>query len=928
MGHVDFSKIKNYDNLPEPSVAPRAGDVDGVRWLGGVESIVPNAPKKVMFIGQNPGKEELATMIPFSGAAGQLLGGEIKRVGMNVYSTHFTYAVKFGTRNNDTPKVAEIRKCQKALYNEINAVAPDVIVTLGASALRAVAGPAYKMTQYRGSAVRLEYLPGIDVVPLWHPAYILRNEDHLPAFRADLANVMTILTGGELKAGRVDDFEVIHTPEHLMDFLARLAQADAGNPVVRVAIDCEWHGTAAMRNDGYLRLMQMCGGGGNLTGVVRFYPEATEQAPVDPMKLYPECINVAEAMAIMRDFSQALGRRLGVVGHNIKADGMWLLHYGYDIRPYVYYDTMLAEHLISNLSSFGLTDLTLKYTSMGKYDLPVVDYIRTHPGCEAHGYGLIPDSVLLPYSAGDVQATYRVMEAQSAAIARYQQPRGLNNEYPSMMDATLRMNSHLYEVEQTGIPIDLERLDRMTKVYNNKLHKLVSQMQSMCAELGWVEFNPASTPQVRNLLFLPPDKGGLGLTPIKSTGKRSKSWEWVMTRHPDEQKHYNPSADKETLEMLEEAHPMIRHLLKIRRIEVICKNFLREDNTGGITGNLYPDGRIHPVFSQLTDTGRLRSQNPNVQNWPKASEGYIAEIFEDEETPDSLRSIVLEQTPGWVVIEADFKQAELFVLAGLADDEVMRSALNTPGKDLHDKTAVDSFGIQVLMPDGQPVVEQELLDLAARDPAAFDQLQKTLIYLDSKGKRMTRGEFKDTIRVSAKAINFGIPYGRGAGAIAMQVNATAALGVTKEEIQVGLDGWKSTYAKAWACMEEYQAQANTQQFVENPWGRRRHFRKANNNAEAAANEREAANFPIQSTVADTMAIAADKLSQLRSERGLSFRLFNQVHDAFLFTLPEAEVEATTQLIEEGMGGIDIPMPSGKPTRLGIDVDVFTRWGEK
>jgi len=881
-----------------------------------------------MFVGQNPARDELRMQAPFIGPASQLLLGEVKKLGLSNYTTHFTYAVKYGTKDFGTPKVSDIRACQKALYDEIYMVQPDVIVPLGASALRAVAGSKYKISAYRGAAFELDYLPGIKVVPTWHPSYIMRNVEHLDAFREDLANALTVLGGGVLKSGEVGEYDLITNPMELQEFLLKLVDADKDQPFIRIAVDCEWHGSEALRNDGYLRLIQMTGAGGALTGVIRLYPEGSPDRPVEPMIHYPDCISVTDTVDILNQFLGAMGSRVGIVGHNVKADGMWLLHYGVDIRPHVFYDTMLAEHLISNLGPFGLSELTLKYTDMGRYDLPVIDFTREHPELIEGGYGFIPDDLLLPYAAGDTMATFRVMEAQKEAIQRCLVPRGLQGQYPSLLAATVRLGSHLYELERTGIPIDLVRLEELTAAYNNKHRQLVSQMQAMAAEMGWLEFNPGSTLQVRNLLFNTKEHNGLGLTPVKSTGKRSKSWEWVMSQSPAKQAEYNASTDKATLELLEEYHPMVRHLLNIRRVDVICKNFLREDKTGGIPGNIYADGRIHPGFGQLTDTGRLNSRNPNVQNWPKASEGYIAEIFSGEEAPKSLRSIILETLPGWVIIEADFKQAELFVLGGMADDLVMLSALNTPGKDLHDITAVDSFGLQVFMPDGSAVDDNAMLALAATDMDAFVKLQKSLVYVDPKGKRMTRDEFKSTIRVSAKAINFGIPYGRGAGAIAMQVNATTGLGVTKEEIQIGLDGWKSTYKVAWACMVRYQTDANTLGYVESPWGRRRHFRKATNRAEEGANAREAANFPIQSTVADTMAIAADRLSNIRQREGLSFRLFNQVHDAFLFALPEGEVEATTKAIHEGMGGIDIPMPSGKPLRLEIDVDVFTRWGEK
>jgi DNA polymerase I-like protein with 3'-5' exonuclease and polymerase domains len=381
----------------------------------------------------------------------------------------------------------------------------------------------------------------------------------------------------------------------------------------------------------------------------------------------------------------------------------------------------------------------------------------------------------------------------------------------------------------------------------------------------------------------------------------------------------------QTLETLEGSHELVNQLLNFRRVDQLCKNFVREDENGGIQGNLWPDGRLHPGFSPMTDTGRLRSRNPNVQNWPKASEGKLVTMFKGEKPP-SLRPMICAPD-GWWVVECDYKQAELFVLCGLSDDPELHHALTIPGNDMHDITAIASFYLEVLYEDMTPAPNQELLDLAAKDILAFEKLQKTLLYRDPKGKVMDRKDFKSTIRVSAKAVNFGIPYGRGAAAIAMQVNAETGLGVTTEEIQQGIDGWKRKFRVAWATMERCMRCVISQGYVENPWGRRRYFTKSENKAALAANEREAANFPIQSTVADTMAIAVDRIVKERNRHNMRFQLMNQVHDAFIALIPDDELTVANKIIEDGMSGVDIPMPHGKPLRLATDLDVSKRWCE-
>ena len=162
-----------------------------------------------------------------------------------------------------------------------------------------------------------------------------------------------------------------------------------------------------------------------------------------------------------------------------------------------------------------------------------------------------------------------------------------------------------------------------------------------------------------------------------------------------------------------------------------------------------------------------------MQNWMNRAEGelkrivgpqLLAEIFGEGAGFPTLKSVIVPP-PGHVFMEADWKQAEMFALAALSGDRTMMDALNTPGKDLHDLTAITAFKISVVDANGVPVPEDYLLGLAAKDVEKygtcegheFEAVQGKLFYLNQRGKALSRKEFKSTLRVSSKSLNFGIP---------------------------------------------------------------------------------------------------------------------------------------------------------------------------
>ena len=934
---VNWAVIKQ-DALQPPERLDGPLEVEGVRWLPGRGS----KPARLLVAGQNPGGEELLQSKVFVGPSGKLLESALGQTGLRELSTYITNVVKFGTFNNEAPKAYEIRAGQNCLLHEIDEVNPEVILILGACALEAVAGrlpgnKAFKLSEVRGEFFTCERFNGIRLFATWHPAYILRQPEHENEWLADLRKVGNFLKNGHAADKQTVTYELITTAEQFGQWLVVGLQENGGSGLL--CLDTEWQGARPDTPGAYLRTLQLCFANGR-TAVVRFYPTATPEQPVVPENNYPGCADVKAVLATLGLYLQAGGR---VFGQNISADGYWLLHHGLDLRPYTTYDTMLAEHVLDNRGPFNLTDLTLKYApELGRYDRWLQDWVNHNPELVVGGYGAVPEELLFPYGAGDVQAPWQIARQQMPLLVQEgaMQRTGLRQEYPSLFEIEMNMALQLYELHLAGLTVDRQRLEELTALFNHKRDALRIQVGDMAAKNGFPDFNPNSHQQKVKLVYGAKSEGGLALQPIKSTGKRSKAWDWVLNQHPDVRAHYRPALDGETLDTMAGSHPLIDTLISYQRIGTICKNFLRTDEEGGIAGNLCPDGKLHADFSQLTDTGRLRSARPNVQNWPKASEGELRVIFKEERQqleqagklepkelwPPSIRSIVIAE-PGCILLEADYKQAELFVLAGLAMDDVMLDALRVPGKDLHDMTTLQSFRIRIYNPDGTPYDEPQMLALAKADLPAFEKLQKELVYVDLKGKRMSRAEFKDTIRVSGKSINFGIPYGRGPEAIARQVNAETGMNVSVDEIRNGIESWKQMFHKSWDCMCRFREQALMQRYVATVWGRKRRFNRPENSGQQGQIEREGSNHPVQGTVADTLAIAMSRIAGLRRERGLTFKIINQIHDALLFSVPLGELAAAEEIVRIGMSEIDLPMPGG-PLRLSVDIERFERWGEK
>ena len=901
---------------------PCSQTIDGVVWLKGRGQL----PADTVIVGDRPSRDDLFGNDVFQGAPYRLLFSTLHRHGFGDLGCYYTNAVKYLTIGGKAINAGDLKACRAVLEHEFSLAQPMLIVCLGAQALAAVMGKGYTLRDYRGMVLQHPTMPGVRVVGTFHPAYILRSPEMTPFFDLDLKNIADIRAGKYVPYGPTD-YQVVRTADQLDAAVDMLLK----EPVVPLSLDCEWHGKTWMHADRYVRTVQFM---------------------TAPDQKFCVVFRGVGGVAGMDDEARAWGAlkrlfedpRTNIFGHNVISDGEWLMSYGIDIRPRVVYDTMLAEHLINETGPFGLEALTLRYTDMGRYDTDVQLWKKQHRDLVDEGYGFIPEELLIPYGICDVEAPWRIIGQQAAALAPFKVP---NGPYPSLWDIELQTQTTIYELERNGILIDPERMKMLIDAYVGKLAEQEALLKNMAAQQGMQDFNINSVDQVKELMF-----ERLGLQPVKTT--KGKAWsQYLRHQSKEHQAIQNPSTDKNTLELLEEAHPLIKQILRVRRLNTVVKTFLSGDDEeegeettdqpkvndanpmdsgGGIPSKIWPDGRIHTHFSQLSKTGRFKHSKPNSANWSKKAEGYMEAIFGGKDkVPPPLRTIAIPP-PGHVIIEGDFKQAELFVLAWLSGDTTMWKALNTPGLDLHDKTAVDAFGLTVAH-NGMRVTEEDFIAIAAIDVKSYEALVSQCVYTDQHGKQLSRSLMKETIRISAKNLNFGIPYGRGAEAIARQVKgetgSSVPLSELEIEIQAMMDAWKtSTYPRAWDYMMQCAAAVLNPGYLVTPWGRVRHFPKTKDEYLISSLQREAQNFTIQGTVSDTCSIAMLRMREYRARHGLNFRLINQVHDAIMVEVPEAEIDKTVEMFHATMGTIDIESPGKQPLRLGVDVDVLNRWGEK
>ena len=366
----------------------------------------------------------------------------------------------------------------------------------------------------------------------------------------------------------------------------------------------------------------------------------------------------------------------------------------------------------------------------------------------------------------------------------------------------------LARMQAAGICADKGRL----LDFGLQLEGRIRQLESRVHELAGRQFNIGSPKQLGTVLF-----EELGL----KAGKKTRTG-W--------------STDAETLEKLKHDHDIIPAVLDWRKVTKLKSTYVE-----GLTKTVEADGRIRSTFHQtVTATGRLSSADPNLQNLPVRREdgSEIRRCF--------------TAAPGWVLVDADYSQIELRVLAHVADDKAMQEAFAS-GEDFHAVTASQVFHVPL-------------------------------------------SEVTPKLRSAAKAVNFGIVYGISAWSLADDIKVSVG------EAQEYIDAYLARYTGVKAYMDRVKAEAEKNGFVTTLYGRKRAIPelKASNFNLRSFGQRAAMNTPIQGAAADIIKLAMVRVDHRLRQEGLAARLILQVHDELIIEAPEAERERVTLLLKEEM----------------------------
>ncbi len=378
-------------------------------------------------------------------------------------------------------------------------------------------------------------------------------------------------------------------------------------------------------------------------------------------------------------------------------------------------------------------------------------------------------------------------------------------------DMELPLCEVLYRMENRGIRIDRNQLEQ----FGAMLTQRIAACEEIIFSYTGGTFNINSPKQLGEVLF---DK--LGLPPSKKT-----------------QKGYSTNA--EVLEKLKDKHPIIPAIMDYRMLTKLKSTY-----ADGLLKEIGADGRVHTTFQNLvTATGRLSSTEPNLQNIPVRTDlgAEIRKMFVPE--------------PGCVLVDADYSQIELRVLAHIADDKTMQEAFCNR-VDIHTATASQVFGVPV----------EEVTPLQRRH---------------------------------AKAVNFGIVYGISEFSLAEDI------GVSRYEAREYIDNYLANYSGVRAYMKQVVADARETGYTQTLYGRRRYvpeLKSSNYNVRSAA-ERVTLNTPIQGTAADIIKLAMIRVENALTESFPEAKLLLQVHDELIVECPEEQAEAVAALVSREMEGV-------------------------
>ena len=599
------------------------------------------------------------------------------------------------------------------------------------------------------------------------------------------------------------DYQAVTTEAQFAALLDKLSQAE------KIGIDTETTSLDAMN--------------ASLVGIsIAFQAGEAVYIPVGhSLTAAPEQLDLQDVLGRLKPHLE--NPALKKIGQNLKYDQHVFANYGIALNG-IAGDAMLASYIIESHLGHGLDELSERWLG-----LETITYESLcGKGAKQIGFADVAIEQATEYAAQDADFALRL-----EAHLRAQMDTKQLEMYEKM---ELPVAQVLFEMERNGVQIDRAELARQSAELGAELMKLEQEAYAAAGQ----PFNLNSPKQLQEILF---DKMGIPTKGLKKTAKGSIS------------------TNEAVLEQLAPDYPLPKIILQNRSLAKLKSTY-----TDKLPEMISPkDGRVHTTYAQaVAITGRLASNNPNLQNIPiRTVEGRRVR-----------RAFTAPQ--GSVIVSADYSQIELRIMAHLSGDKTLITAFQN-GEDVHRRTAAEVFGIS---PEN----------------------------VSSEQRRY------------AKTINFGLIYGMG------QYGLAKSLGIDNISAKNFIDRYFARYPGVAEYMQRTKEQAAAQGFVETLFGRRLYLPDIHNknaNARAGA-ERAAINAPMQGTASDLIKRAMIDVSRWLASDDLKSKLIMQVHDELVLEVPEVELDLVKEKLPQIMAKVD----EGKlNVPLVAEVGVGMNWEE-
>jgi DNA polymerase-1 len=498
------------------------------------------------------------------------------------------------------------------------------------------------------------------------------------------------------------------------------------------------------------------------------------------------------------------------IGQNMKFDIQVLANYGIEVKGPLF-DTMIAHYLLEPDMRHNMNLLSESYLG---YSPVHIESLIGEKGNSQKNMRSVPVEKLMEYAVEDADVTYQLKKVFEPRI----KTEGLGDLAHDIEMPLIRV---LATMERNGVILDLEDLKAITI----NLREDIISLENEIYKLAGTEFNISSPKQLGDILFV--------RLKLDENARITKTKQFIT--------------NEEILQRLTSKHPIIEKVLEYRGLKKLLSTYVE-------ALPLLVDkktGRIHTSFNQaVASTGRLSSNNPNLQNIP----------VRDERGREIRKAFVPEK--GHVFLSADYSQIELRLMAHLSKDKSMIADFLS-GNDIHAATAAKIFGVEI--------------------------------------KDVTR-----EMRSRAKTANFGIIYGISSFGLSERLN------IGRKEAKELIDGYFNSYPGVKIYMDESIKKARDAGFVTTMFGRKRYLRDIHSRNQVVRGnaERNAINAPIQGSAADVIKIAMIRIyERMKSEKLLS-KMILQVHDELIFEVVESELEKLKELVLFEMSNavkLDIPL---------------------